>query len=221
MNNIPLQLRTAAVLAVGLLFSELASAQTVWQGTNAVSASTNWSDVNNWSTATTPDNTDVKFFDGGAAGVVATINNVVDNAFFTGGSAGSINSLQYGNSNGFHTTLVPSGVTLTIASGLSVGTGNDAGGNQAITATITGAGGRVLVNGGNLGVSQASATDGSHRATLDLSSLDTFTASVTTLGVGASGVPAGTPNSRATGTLILAKTNSITVSGTADRKSVV
>src|SRR5689334_16631662 len=122
MKKVTLTLRTSAFLVAGFLFGQFASAQTVWQGTNAVSTSTNWSDINNWSTATTPDNADVKFFDGGAAGVVATINNVVDNAFFTGGSAGAINSLQYGNSNGFHTTLVPSGVTLTIANGLSVGT---------------------------------------------------------------------------------------------------
>jgi len=94
---------------------------------------------------------------------------------------------------------------------LTVGTETDNGNTQGVYVTITGPGGALSVNnsGSNLVVRQASANSGSAlKATLDLSGLDTFTATVSKLVVGSLGA-----NPRPSGTLYLASANTLTASG--------
>ncbi len=171
----------------------------------------NWSSALNWTNVTAGGNgapgtvNDVKFFDASAAGMASNTDNMVDSDF-------TINSLQYGNTNGYHTTLIRPGHTLTTG-GLTVGTETDNGSGQAVYAVITGAGGTLNLNNSTSAwaVRQGSASAGSAlRATLDLSGLDTLAAAVAQLQLGSLGA-----NARPSGTLYLAKTNLITASGAA------
>ena len=152
---------------------------------------------------------DVKFFDAGAVSPAGTTNNVAD-------TSSNIGSLTYGQTNNSHTTFIPSGVTLTISgtNGLAVGTGTDNLDFQVTSAAITGAGGTVVVNNSsaNVNVGQAYSTANnavsSAQAVLDLSGLDTFTASAARLLVG------GDLSIRGScGVLNLARTNRITLTG--------
>ena len=179
----------------------------VWNGPGA--GQNSWSTAGNWSPAAVPETLDdVKFYDGGALGiVVSNINNAVDVSF-----GGRIASLQYGSTNGNHTTLIPSGESLTVAgaNGLVAGTETDNGSSQTVFSTVTGRDGELVVQNPNakLIVRQGSANNGSQRATLDLSGLGTFTAALNQVLVGTIG-----PVNRPTGTLFLARTNSLTASG--------
>jgi len=180
----------------------------VWNGPGA--GANNWSNGGNWSPAGPPEALDdVKFFDIGASGVtVSNINNVVDLTF-----GGTIGSLHIGNTNGNHTALISPGKTLNItgATGLTVGTETDNGSIQQVNTTLTGPNGALNLNGGSLIVRQATdPSSSSQRATLDLSGLDIFGASVNRVLVGTEGNFA-----RPTGTLLLAKTNAITANGSA------
>jgi hypothetical protein len=177
----------------------------VWIGTN------NWSVPLNWTNMTSAGNgppgvaNDVVFTNYAAAIANGTINNVVN-------SNSKIASLAFNHTNGFHTTQIAPGKTLTIAgiNGLLVGTETDAGNLQLVTAKITGAGGTLdLTNSGaSLIVRQGSVNSGGTlMATLDLSGLDTFRATVYQIQIGAYG-----PNARPAGTLYLARTNQIVVS---------
>lgn len=179
----------------------------VWNGPGA--GANNWSSGANWSPAEVPEAfDDVKFYDPGANSIsVSNINNFVDTDF-----GGPIASLQYGNTNGNHTTLIGSG-TLTISgtNGLIVGTETDNGTAQTVSSAITAPGGALLLNspGGDLIVRQGTANSGgSQRATLDMSGLGNFTAIVDQILVGVLG-----PINRPAGTLYLGKTNSITATG--------
>ena len=204
-------LQTWSALAAGLLTASLVSAQTEnWTGAGA---NQNWSTVGNWSAGVVPSAaTNVLFTSNtGAAASAGTVDNIVDLGF---GSA--IGSLQFANTNtsggtGFyHTTQIASGEVLTVTNGLTVGTLADSGANAQVNAFITGAGGQLSVTGGNLVVNQASATSGAHLAVLNMTNLDTFTANIGHLQIGvANGV------NRAEGSLYLAKTNIISLSGTA------
>jgi len=185
-----------------------APATIIWNGPGA--GSNNWSVAGNWNPAETPGAfDDVKFFDAGAGGVgVSNINNVVD-----GGFGGVIGSLQYGNSNGNHTTFIAAGKTLTIAgtNGFIVGTETDNGIGQTVFATITGGSGFLVLNSpqADLIVRQGTANSGgSQRATLDLSGLGNFAGTVDQILVGVAG-----PVNRPTGTLFLGKTNVVTAGG--------
>jgi autotransporter-associated beta strand protein len=175
----------------------------IWNG--AGPGLNNWSIAGNWSPAETPESLDnVKFYDVGATGVgVSNINNAVDVNF-----GGTIASLQYANTNGNHTTFIAPGNTLTISgsSGLTVGTETDNGSGQTVFTTITGSAGALAVDNpsADLIVRQGSATSSSQRATLDLSGLGNFSADLDQILVGVIG-----PVNRATGTLFLARTNTI------------
>jgi fibronectin-binding autotransporter adhesin len=190
------------ILAICLLLPKIVSAQAIWQGTNNITVTTNWSDSVNWSTGVAPSGGDaVKFLDNGGVGVAGTVNNVVDSGF-----GGTVGPLQYANTNSFHTTLIVPGVSLN-PSTLSVGTGAN---NGIVTnnVAITGTNGAILnVSGASIGVSQGS----NGKAVLDLSTLDTLTANVTTLGVGAINYPA--TDSSDVGSLSLARTNTLTITG--------
>ena len=185
-----------------------AAATLVWNGPGA--GLNNWSTVANWSPAEAPESLDdVKFFDPGAHGLaVSNINNVVDASF-----GGNIASLQYGNTNGNHTTWIGPGaqLNLTGANGLLVGTETDNGTAQTVFATVTGAGGTLALNNAaaNCTVRQGTANSGgAQRATLDLSGLGAFSANLNQVLVGVFG-----PVNRATGTLYLARTNLLTAVG--------
>lgn len=175
----------------------------VWNGTNNVSANTNWSSANNWSPTYAPEYADnVKFFDAGASGIaVSNVNNFI--AFDT-----TIASLQFGNTNGNHMTLIGDGNTLTISGGLTAGTETDNGNAQVVSANITGGSGTLNLNNSsaNLTVRQGSANSGSQRATLDMSGLGEFDATINQISIGIAGV------NRPAGTLYLARTNNVTLS---------
>ena len=171
---------------------------------------TNWSTAGNWSPSGAPGSSnDVKFFDAGAVGTAGTTNNVVD-------TSSNVGSLTYGQTNNYHTTLIPSGATLTLSgtNGLAVGTGTDNGDFQLTTAAITGAGGTLTVNNSsasvNVGQPHPTSNNGvsSAQATLDLSGLDTFTASVSRVLVGCDLSIKGS-----SGVLNLARTNRIAAAG--------
>jgi autotransporter-associated beta strand protein len=183
----------------------------VWNGPGA--GAHNWSTGGNWSPAGPPEALDdVKFFDTGAGGVaVSNMNNVVDAGF-----GGTVASLQFGNTNGNHTTLISPGQTLGVSGpgGLFVGTGQDNGANQLVNATITGVGGALVLDNpaASLNVRQGSTNSGSHRATLNLSGLDSLSANVARLLIAGDGSSAPA-NNRPGGTLLLARTNVIVASG--------
>jgi autotransporter-associated beta strand protein len=169
---------------------------------------TNWSTAANWTNSGVPTiSNDVVFIDLGATNAAGTVDNVVDSSF-------SIGSLTYGQTNLYHTTLIPSGVTLTVggtAGGLVAGTGTDSGISQLTTAAITGAGGKLTVTNksANINIGQAHSTTDNvislAQATLDLSGLDEFTATVSRLVVGVDLTIKGS-----SGVLNLAKTNTLT-----------
>jgi autotransporter-associated beta strand protein len=181
--------------------------QKVW---SPAGANTNWSTPGNWTASgvPTPSN-DVQFVDLGAVGTQGQVDNVVDSSLLIG-------SLTYGQTNNFHTTQVPSGVTLKIggtAGGLNTGTGNDPADGQLTTAAMTGAGTVSVTNkSANVNVTQSHVTAGNavaqSRATLDMSGLDNFNATISRLFVG---VDTTSALRGASGALSLAKTNTITL----------
>jgi autotransporter-associated beta strand protein len=205
-------------LAINLLLvpSPLLAQTTVWSGVDAAShVNTNWSDANNWTGGLPGRGTNVYFFDPGAGGTQGVANNVVD-------GNQTILSLQYGNTNGFHTTQINSGVKLTVSNNAAanlvfVGTGTDNGASQTSYSAMTGPGSFAVVgtNAGSLFVvQQGSVNNGSHLATLDLSGLANFNLTAGRLVVG--GANPGTAASNwLSGTLYLAGTNTIRVNGAA------
>jgi hypothetical protein len=191
-----------------LTVSSHAAAKIIWNGPGA--GANNWSTTNNWLPTEAPEFLDdVKFFNAGANGVaVSNVNNFVDANF-----GGNIASLQFGNTNGNHTMLIASGNSLNLSgtNGFVVGTETDNGGAQTVFATVTGIGGAININNDNadLIVRQGTANSGgSQRATLDLSGLGNFSAAIDQVLVGVAG-----PVNRPSGTLYLARTNNIVVSG--------
>ena len=174
----------------------------------------NWSTALNWLNVTAGGNgapgpaNDLLFTNTAAVGTANTTNNLVDTGL-------SVASLQYANNNtspNYHLTLIENGQTLTITNGLLVGTGTDAGAGSVVNAIMTGTGGTLSLNGGNLFVAQGSGSDGAHLATLDLSGLGTFNANIAKLGLGVPNGAGGLP--RAAGVLRLARTNTISISTT-------
>ncbi len=214
MMKTPIRLVRLEVISLAVAFlASFASAQSIWN-----TPSGNWSSPGSWSPAVVPTaGTNVVFTNNtGAATIPGTVDNTVDGSF-----SGAIAALQFSqntNNGGvifYHAMNIASGQTLTVSNGLTVGTltdgvGNGAGTNVYVNAQIAGAGGRLNVTGGSLVVNQASAQAGAHLAVLNMTNLDTFTANIGRLQVGvANGV------NRAEGNLFLAKTNTITLFGTA------
>ncbi len=200
------------LLTTALLVTQPANATTnVWNAINNVSANTNWSTAGNWLGGVAPGSgDDVRFINTGAEAVPGTVNNVVDAGF-----GGTIAALRYNQTNNFHTTLIVPGVTLNLTgtNGLAAGTETDAGNAQQETTAIIGAGAALVINNtnANLTVRQCTAAaNGALRSTLDLSGLDTFTA---TLGNVRVGLQISATLFRATGTLLLARTNTLSLSG--------
>jgi autotransporter-associated beta strand protein len=192
---------------VALVLAALpAFAQNVWTGGGG--ANQNWSQAANWSLGAVPAGDQVVFQDAGAVGTVGTVNNIVD-AGFSGFPA----SLQYANTTNTHTTFIPNGVTLNLTGSLIAGT-EVAADIAGKTNTITGLGGSLVANasGGNFIVRQwpVAASSSASRTTLDMSGLGNFTGSFGRLLIGVAGSGGG---NRASGRLILARTNVISLNG--------
>jgi len=182
----------------------------VW--TAASGSGINWSTVLNWTNLTTPGNgppgisNDVVFTNIAFAATSNTVNNIVN-------SSVDINSLAFQNTNGFHTTQIAGGATLTIAGskGLLVGSESDLGNTATIYTSMTGTGGALVVSNASANVLVRQTTAGSSgppfRSTLDLSGLDNFNVVGNSIEVGNSAANSGTV--RSAGTLYLAKSNSL------------
>lgn len=189
--------------------------------TGAAAPSLNWSAAGNWNGGVPGAANDLKFYDDATASDTTTINNIVDGSV-------TVHSLQYGQSNYlFHTTQIAAGQTLAIMNetdlfadpSLAVGALITPEESLQVYTTITGAG-TLSVSSNNtamLWVGQGSYTNfTTPRATLDLSGLDTFDCSAGKFYVGVKiGTTAGHPlhQNWASGTLILAKTNTIVAAG--------
>lgn len=202
-NKLYLQIPAVLALATMLALTQLAGAAPTWNN----AAGGNWSVAGNWSPSGVPGTASDVIFGNVGAGSPNT-----DDV-----SAETINSLTYNQTTGTaHTTVINPGQTLTIngsgAAGtalLNVGAANTTG--LLVPVFIQGAGGTLTLNGaGDLDVRQGGTAGGSQMATLDLSGLDTFNATIGRLLVAQS--PNNTIN-RLSGTLILAKTNTITLTG--------
>jgi fibronectin-binding autotransporter adhesin len=212
MKNFRTSPRLIAVLAAALFSTQTVPAGTViW---NAASGG-NWSVNGNWNVNQAPQSgDDVQFGDVGPGN-----QNTMDTAF-------TINSLVYNQDNGLtHTTLLNPALTLSINRGntgdiLNVGSATGATtANTLVTAVVQGPGSTLSLSGtGDIVVRQGNSTGGSHMATLDLSAVDNFNATVGRLLVGQAN--AGASVNRPSGTLYLAKTNTLTLSGTAPQVMV-
>jgi hypothetical protein len=178
------------------------SAPYIWTGNDTGLL---WSSGANWSPTGPPGELDdARFFDLGATNDPVSVNNRVS-------TSTSIQALWYGQTNGFHNTLIDSGATLTVSNTLTVGTESSNALDQVVFATISGAGLlRTANTNANIIARQLHTDTGPHRATLDLSALDSFEATSGRLLVG---VGSGAAR-RAMGTIVLAKTNTITLFGT-------
>jgi autotransporter-associated beta strand protein len=206
---------SAIVSAMAFLANPPARAQSViWSGHDATNGlNFNWSDSTNWTGGTPGSATNIYFFDPGANNSQGVVDNIVN-------SNTTILSLDYGNTNGFHTTQINSGATLTVSNNAATtlffgGTGTDDGGAQTVYSTMTGPGSFAVV-GSNSGstfiLQQCSGTSGSHMATLDMSGLANFKAAIGQLLIGGDGGSSGNVN-HPSGTIYLAATNTIRVNG--------
>src|ERR1700744_5441565 len=207
MKNLKASPRLLAVLTAAVFSTQFLPAATpIW---NAASGG-NWNVNGNWSPAAIPTSIDdVQFGDVGAGS-----QNTMDAAF-------TIDSLVYNQDNGLtHTTLLNPGLTLTInrtSSGTNIiyvgSTTAAAGVSTLVPVAVQGAGATLSASGaGDIVVRQGfGSSNGSHMATLDLSSLDVFNANIGHLLIGMA--LAGESVNRPSGTLILAKTNTLTMNG--------
>jgi autotransporter-associated beta strand protein len=208
---------TLLALLLGPGLFKTPAATFTWSG--ASGSDQYWSTPGNWNPAGPPAAEDVAFFNDDGATTVAgdwNPNNRLS-------ASHTVANLIYGNTNGFHNTILEPGVTLTISNGVAgqallVGTGVDNGKDQIVTATISGTGASLVVVSANAGsqfnVRQGSATSGAHRATLDLYGLDTLDVTVGRLLVGGDGSASSVAaHNRPAGTLIMAKTNTIRLFG--------
>jgi autotransporter-associated beta strand protein len=227
-------IKTLCVLALfTCVATQFSNASQYWIGVDSHNnVSTNWSDFNNWCIGGPPLSTGGAVFSNdvsaqvaspfsvvgnGSGGITtfANFNNVVDLNFVTNASFGhgAINSLQYTNVGMFQNTLISSNVTLIVSNGLTIGnTTVDFGGSTVVNATIAGTNGTLSLPNTNetMFVGLGSGTALSHNATLDLSGLGMFNATISHLEVGV-----GTANNRMDGVLYLALTNTISTSATA------
>lgn len=208
---------TLAIVAMLALFAAPKNllAQTHW---TAGGANLNWGDAGNWSSGT-PNNSILTYFEDGLypnAGTNASslVNNIVDANHMAGGLAFTSLSGPTGPVNHHFTTLIPSGVILTLgglgSSGPVLAVGDVPGSGQWVNAgsftnysTITGTG-ELLINDS----ASVMSVGFRNRATLNLTGLNTFSGSFKQLLVGSS---ADNPNSTGpTGWLLLGKTNTVT-----------
>ena len=196
----------ATPVVLGLCLVQSATAQTTWTG----GSDDNWSTIDNWTSGLPAGNAVV--FDAtdatGTTGPSGTVNNIVD-------ANTTITSLKYTNLQpGNHTTQIPSGVTLTVnGTGTSIEVQSPTTGtNDIVYATILGEGKLVANNSAaTLYVGQGSNnTSPTRRATLDLSGLTEFSATLSQVVIGQQAT--GQAN-RPQGTLKLARNSTLSLSG--------
>jgi len=226
--NLPTFRALAPLLAVVALVQSINAATNTWSGT---AGDLIWNTTANWSPSGPPGaNDDTRFFNPGATNSLVQPNLVVTNNT-------SVRSLWIGQSNGFHNLVINSGVTLTVAgtnhngygplgsdpdatapspdvlSTYYVGTKTGSSLTQTVTNTVSGSGTLALNNTNNeLNVRQFwQGGGGAHYAVMSMAGLDTFVASLGRIRVGDGEAQ---PVTRAEGQLILAKTNTITLTGT-------
>lgn len=225
---------SALTLALALLVTPPAPAATViYVGTNGVSPTTNWSATANFVNASggtplTPANNAANFNYDTAVATPGVVTVHADGGYGTPGS-GSPQAwgIIFGQTNGYHTVLIDPGIQLEMiaASGTPGGgglivapanrnSGGNTGGNIVGTGpytnytTITGSGASFLVNGQFRVEGGANAVN-NHYTILDMSGLDTFTATSTTAASSRFQVVNGTQRSQAL--VYLAKTNLINI----------
>lgn len=200
------------VLACVALACGLAQAQNTWTGS---AGTTNWSIPGNWSFGTAPTAADTVVFDNtttpfAPAGVV---DNIVDANF-------TIYALNYQtvSTNGYHTTFINPGVSLNIngttANAFWVQFPGSVSGTLSVYDRFIGPGTLTVTNTtGAINASQGGGNN-DHYATLDLSGLTNFSASVGQIFVGCIG-DTTTYGLRPMGVMRLADTNFIqTAAGT-------
>ncbi|MDE3068484.1 MAG: hypothetical protein KGJ60_13185 [Verrucomicrobiota bacterium] len=229
-----------APLTIAIAAAPSARAQTTNAWTGASGTDLNWSTPGNWTPAGPPGpNDDAIFLDQGATNDAVSINNIISadttvESVWIAPTNGSTTNTEAFN------TLIQPGVTLTVTgtnalSGLGstevldpyenisspsspatylVGTLDTIGVDTTVTNTITGPGGALILDNTSniLSVRQGHGSQGPHIAVLDMSGLDTFSANLAGIQVGGDGT---TGYRRSVGALILAKTNTITLSGPA------
>jgi fibronectin-binding autotransporter adhesin len=200
----------AVVVAAWFSAQAVQAAVITWNN----AAGGNWSTSGNWSSATVPGPTDdVRFGNTGTGSINA--NDI---------TAELINSLIYNQNNGtLNSTVINPGTTIDVNGGGAAGSvlfAVDSGASGAIVVptSISGAGTLALNGLGNIVVRQCNTANGAQMATLDLSGLDTFNATAGRLLVGQAG--ASPDLNRPSGTLILAKTNYLTLNGGAPQVMV-
>jgi hypothetical protein len=187
----------------------------VWSGGG--SPNLNWSTAANWTGGVPGPGFTATFGTPGSTASLVTNNIVAANV--------TIQGLFYNtNSSGYHTTLIPDGVTLTVSNptpaiATAVQVGNDIVFNKKTTNTITGLGGTLFVIGPvqsgvtnqlNFQVRQCASPASPNQTTLDMSGLGTLIANVGKFYVAQGGNGAGQSN--VSGCLFLARTNTISLS---------
>ena len=190
----------------------------VWSGADVPNLNTNWSDRLNWQLPGAPTASDNVFFNntasvftsalsapggGSSALIFDNVNNIVDNNF-------TVNTLTYTNSGDtYHNTFIKSGNSLSTTN-LTIGAFDSGASAQHEFVTVSGGANsslNVSNTAANLQVWIGSGSVGGSQATLDLSALDNFNATISRLTVGASAV--NNAVNRPSGILYLARTNSI------------
>ena len=178
--------------------------------------SLNWSDPGNW---TPPTILDTVYFEdllthGAATNAAGLVNNVVDSNFTIGAAiynAFAVTNTANGAPGHYHNTLIPAGVGLGLAGltgspALRVGWDTPNFANGLVQATIEGPGSLFITNAlTTVNIGEGANASGTHKALLDLSLLNSFTANVSNLWVGASAY-----FDRANGSLLLATNTTIT-----------
>lgn len=191
-----------------------------WTGSDVPNLNTNWSDRLNWQLPGAPGVQDNVVFNNTAAQSVSALsapgggssallpenfNNIVDANF-------TITSLTYTNLGAtYHNTAIASGKALNLTNTLTVGALDSGSTAQQEFVTVSGANATLsLVNtNANLQVWVGSGSAVTSQATLDLSALDNFNATISRLTVGASAI--NNAINRPSGILYLAKTNVLTL----------
>jgi hypothetical protein len=221
MKTIILTRRLANIVAIATLAlvgaAQMAGAATfTWNGVNGTSIDTNWNDNANWLPNTgNPASADTAIF--GATGTVnssATINNVV-----TVNTLVAILNFTNTTSGQWHVTQIPSGITLTVGTSMTVGFGTAVDG--LVTSAAMNDAGTLLVTGTPLTIGNSGTTSTPTDSILDLSGLSNFVYNNSTgtivVGTGSRGGGnfnlAGASNSITAGTMNL---NATSTSGSAN-----
>lgn len=185
-------------------------------------ADLSWSTAANWTGGTPGPSNTATFASVGSTTTLVTNNIVTTNT--------SVAQLFYNtNNNGFNTTLIQDGVTLTVFTNgtaitglMQVGgtSGGDNVFNKKVTNTITGLNGTLVVAGNsqasgllnqlNFQVRQAASPAAADQVVLDMSGLGTFSATVGKFYVAQGGANTSLGQTNVSGRVDLARTNTIT-----------